>query len=65
MFTQNDINQIKGHGLSVETVEKQIENFRTGFPSLPIVPRTFQLYQKALLTYHLISGIDRGGYRFV
>lgn len=37
MFTQNDINQIKGHGLSVEAVEKQIENFRTGFPSLPIV----------------------------
>ena len=37
MFSQNDINQIEGHGLSVEAVEKQIENFRNGFPSLPVV----------------------------
>ena len=37
MFSQNDINQIESHGLSVEAVEKQIENFRNGFPSLPVV----------------------------
>ena len=37
MFSQNDINQIEGHGLSVEAVKKQIENFRNGFPSLPVV----------------------------
>ena len=30
MFTQQDIDQIKARGLSVEMVEKQIENFRNG-----------------------------------
>ena len=37
MFTQQDIDQIKARGLSVEMVEKQIENFRNGFPALAVV----------------------------
>jgi hypothetical protein len=37
MFTQEEIIQIEAHGLSVAEVEKQIENFRNGFPSLPVV----------------------------
>lgn len=37
MFTQQDIAQIEARGLSVEEVNRQIENFRTGFPSLPVV----------------------------
>ena len=37
MFTQQDIAQIEARGLSVAEVEKQIENFRKGFPALPVV----------------------------
>ena len=37
MFTTNDISQIEARGLSVADVEKQIDNFRNGFPSLPVV----------------------------
>ena len=37
MFTPNDISQIEARGLSVAEVEKQIDNFRNGFPSLPVV----------------------------
>ena len=37
MFTQQDIAQIEARGLSVAEVEKQIENFRNGFPALPVV----------------------------
>ena len=37
MFTSNDISQIEARGLSVAEVEKQIDNFRKGFPSLPVV----------------------------
>ena len=37
MFTQEEITQIEAHGLSVAAVEKQIENFRNGFPALPVV----------------------------
>lgn len=37
MFTHEEIIQIEAHGLSVAAVEKQIENFRNGFPSLPVV----------------------------
>lgn len=37
MFSEKDIEQIRRHGLSVEQVERQIENFRRGFPSLPVV----------------------------
>lgn len=37
MFTRDEITQIEAHGLSVAQVEQQIENFRTGFPSLPVV----------------------------
>ena len=36
MFTQEDLQQIADHGLTVEAVEQQIENFRTGFPYLNI-----------------------------
>ena len=37
MFTSNDISQIEARGLSVAEVEKQIDNFRNGFPSLSVV----------------------------
>lgn len=37
MFTQEDLQQIQKHGLAVDTVERQIENFRRGFPFLRVV----------------------------
>lgn len=37
MFTKEDLLQIDRHGLSVEAVEKQVENFRNGFPYLKII----------------------------
>lgn len=37
MFNQNQIQEIEAHGLTVEQVEKQIEAFRKGFPSLEVV----------------------------
>jgi hypothetical protein len=37
MFTQEEIRQIEAHGLTVDQVKQQIENFRAGFPALPIV----------------------------
>lgn len=37
MFTTEDLQQIKQHGLSRESVEKQLENFRQGFPYLKII----------------------------
>ncbi len=37
MFTKEDLLQINQHGLSQESVERQLENFRQGFPYLKIV----------------------------
>ncbi len=37
MFTEQDLKQIAAHGLTLEAVERQIENFRKGFPSLQVV----------------------------
>ena len=37
MFTQQDQLQLAEHGISLQAAEKQIESFRTGFPSLNIV----------------------------
>lgn len=37
MFTQDDLRQIEGHGLTPEAVERQIANFRRGFPFLKVV----------------------------
>lgn len=37
MFTPEDLKQIEQHGLSVESVERQLENFRNGFPYLKII----------------------------
>lgn len=37
MFTENDIRQMNDHGLTLDKVQQQIENFKTGFPSLNIV----------------------------
>ncbi len=37
MFTTEDLQQIQQHGLSREAVEKQLENFRKGFPYLKII----------------------------
>ncbi|MFR9649947.1 MAG: DUF4301 family protein [Rikenellaceae bacterium] len=36
MFTQEDLAQISGHGLTVDKVESQISNFKSGFPFLSI-----------------------------
>lgn len=36
MFTATDLSQIEQHGLTEETVLRQIENFRRGFPFLKI-----------------------------
>lgn len=36
-FTEQDLQQIKEHGLTPEAVEKQIENFKRGFPYLQVV----------------------------
>lgn len=37
MFTPEDLRQIESHGLTPEAVERQIENFRRGFPYLKVV----------------------------
>ncbi|MCF6364630.1 MAG: DUF4301 family protein [Bacteroidales bacterium] len=37
MFTKNDLKQFSEKGISKETVEKQIENFKKGFPYVNIV----------------------------
>ena len=37
MFSKKDKEQIEAHGLSVEQVERQIANFRAGFPYLKVV----------------------------
>ncbi len=36
MFTNQDLEQIKAHGLTVEGVENQIDSFKNGFPYLNI-----------------------------
>lgn len=37
MFTPEDLKQIADHGLTVAQVERQLENFRRGFPFLKVV----------------------------
>lgn len=37
MFTEKDLNQISGKGLTKETVENQISHFKTGFPYIKLV----------------------------
>lgn len=37
MFTQSDLESISKHGLSIDDVNRQIENFRNGFGFLPVV----------------------------
>ncbi len=37
MFTKDDLLQMEQHGLTREAVEKQLENFRNGFPYLKII----------------------------
>ena len=37
MFNHEEISQIEARGISVAEVERQIENFRKGFPALPVV----------------------------
>lgn len=37
IFSDKDVKQIKNHGLSLDEVNTQIENFNTGFPFLDIV----------------------------
>ena len=37
MFTHEDLQQITQHGLTEAQVEQQINNFRQGFPFLPVV----------------------------
>ena len=37
MFTEQDTACIQAHGLTPEAVERQLENFRRGFPFLKVV----------------------------
>lgn len=37
MFSEKDLQQIKNKGISIETVEKQLENFKKGFPYINLV----------------------------
>lgn len=37
MFTKEDLLQITEHGLTVDVIDRQIENFRRGFPFLNVV----------------------------
>ena len=37
MFNEKDLQQITSHGLTVEQVEQQIENFKQGFPFMNVV----------------------------
>ncbi|MDE7077288.1 MAG: DUF4301 family protein, partial [Alistipes sp.] len=37
MFSQEDLRQIAAHGLTPEAVERQIDDFRRGFPFLKVV----------------------------
>ena len=37
IFTDKDIQQIEDKGLSKDKVEKQIQNFKNGFPFLDII----------------------------
>lgn len=36
-FTEQDLQQIREHGLTPEAVERQVENFKRGFPFLKVV----------------------------
>ncbi|MFI3331807.1 MAG: DUF4301 family protein [Rikenellaceae bacterium] len=37
MFTTQDLEQIKAHGIDPQSVEQQIKDFEQGFPSLPVL----------------------------
>lgn len=37
MLSEQDVNQLKAHGIKKETVEKQLRNFQEGFPFIDIV----------------------------
>ncbi len=37
MFNPQDLEQIKAHGVDTQSVEQQINNFKQGFPSLPVL----------------------------
>ena len=37
MFTNKDYKQIKNKGITVEQIEKQLQNFKTGFPTVKLV----------------------------
>ncbi len=37
MFDKNDLDQIHSKGIELETVEKQIENFKRGFPFTDLI----------------------------
>ncbi len=37
MFTENDLQQFQKKGINVKTVEKQLENFRKGFPFIRLI----------------------------
>ena len=53
MFTQQDLQQIAGHGLTLGQVETQLENFRRGFPFLNVV--------RAASPGDGVTVVDRGG----
>lgn len=37
MFTQNDQKQFQAKGIDIDTIEQQIDNFKTGFPFIELV----------------------------
>ena len=59
MFTERDSEQISRHGLTVEKVERQIENFRRGFPSLRVVAAASPGDGITVLSPERLAGAER------
>ena len=59
MFTERDSEQINRHGLTVEKVERQIENFRRGFPSLRVVAAASPGDGITVLSPERLAGAER------
>lgn len=49
MFSPSDLQQLESRGISLETAEKQLESFRTGFPQLDIVAPASTPLKKGIL----------------
>ena len=43
MFTQNDQKQFQAKGIDIDTIEQQIDNFKSGFPFVELIaPATIE-----------------------